>query len=202
MNKILKITYVISKWLLYIGLISFFILLEKFFIGLTSYSNNLAEIIDVILIIIGMALMMIAFFYIPLALFVFLMLWVKMKIKKLNLIYPAVYSLKNNLKWMTLLIAGGILILGLTMGLLENHNSLKVINTTDFPLRKVDIDGYGFSKRFFIDELSPNATKTFKIQHSNWWRNEGDYEITYQINGESKTIEFQENLGISVIYLD
>ncbi len=57
-------------------------------------------------------------------------------------------------------------------------------------------------KSFFIDKLSHDTIKTFKIRDSNWWRNEGDYEFTYQINGNSKTKKFQENIGISVIYLD
>ncbi len=48
---------------------------------------------------------------------------------------------------MDFLFVCGILILALTASLLENFNSIKVITTSDLPIRKVDIDGY--SKKLF-----------------------------------------------------
>jgi hypothetical protein len=201
MQKALKTTYITTKWLLYIGIISFLILLEKYFIGITSYSNELAAFIDIVLLYSGFGLMMFAILYIPIAFFIFVILWINLKIKKISLYVPAVFGLKNNLKWLVLCVVGGILILFLTTSLLENQNSLKVINATDVTIRNVDIDGYDFSKRFFINEFSSKDSKTFEISHSNWWRNEDDYEITYELNGDTKTIQFVGNLGISVVYL-
>ena len=201
MQKALKITYITTKWLLYIGIISFLILLEKYFIGITSYSNELATFIDIVLLYSGFGLMMFAILYIPIAFFIFVILWINLKIKKISLYVPAVFGLKNNLKWLVLCVVGGILILFLTRSLLENQNSLKVINATDVTIRNVDIDGYDFSKSFFINEFSSKDSKTFEISHSNWLRNENNYEITYELNGDTKTIQFFGNFGISVVYL-
>ena len=201
MQKALKITYITTKWLLYIGIISFLILLEKYFIGITSYSNELATFIDIVLLYSGFGLMMFAILYIPIAFFIFVILWINLKIKKISLYVPAVFGLKNNLKWLVLCVVGGILILFLTTSLLENQNSLKVINATDVTIRNVDIDGYDFSKSFFINEFSSKDSKTFEISHSNWLRNENNYEITYELNGDTKTIQFFGNFGISVVYL-
>jgi len=201
MQKALKITYITTKWLLYILIISFLILLEKYFIGITSYSNELATFIDIVLLYSGFGLMMFAILYIPIAFFIFVILWINLKIKKISLYVPAVFGLKNNLKWLVLCVVGGILILFLTRSLLENQNSLKVINATDVTIRNVDIDGYDFSKSFFINEFSSKDSKTFEISHSNWLRNENNYEITYELNGDTKTIQFFGNFGISVVYL-
>jgi hypothetical protein len=206
MTRIQNIMYYAVKWLLYIVLFIFILIIERCFIGITSITNSIAFISSAAIIFLGF---FVTYFYviiIPLFIILISLFWITKKYFKNTVKYFG--NLERTTNMIIISIPIGFLGLMLPLSLL-NYKKIKIINDTEVPISDIYVD-YGPHSYDNLSVKKLNQDKTynyypsadfFKDETINDILNNTKHKAKYFKSGEQKTINYTYGLGITKIYL-
>lgn len=196
MHRLYKITYSITYAIILSTLLCVLIIMEKFFVGLTALSSYLSYFLDKFLWIVGLFTLLFAIVYFLILSLILFTHWI-VGVEKAAVFLSFKLSRKKNLKIMGVAILLGICAIILSVVLVRNYNTIKVINNTDQRILNVKVDG--INKK---ELLKGESITIYPIEQDFWQLNDRGYDVKYEIDGQFKSLRFTENIGISKFKLD